>query len=124
MMEQFDSLEKTSAETNGDIRVAIALVKEEMASKKVLIEDYQLDNLDVDSYMPFMNFLQHRDYEKVRRYLLIHPQAVSGGQWSVAGNGVHPENVFGVSNSRLRYILLPNSMSILSLRDGRRFFVA
>jgi hypothetical protein len=91
MVEKIDRVEQEgtkNSENTGDIRVAIALLREQMAAKKVLTEEYRLDNLGVNSYMPFMNFLQNRDFETVRRFLLIHPQAVSGGQWNIAGNGV------------------------------------
>jgi len=72
----------------GDIRVAIARLREQIAAKKVLTVEFSLDDVGVNSYMSFMNFLQNRECETVRRFLLIHPTPVSGGQWDVAGNGV------------------------------------
>jgi len=72
----------------GDIRVAIARLREQIAAKKVLTVEFSLDDVGVNSYMSFMNFLQNREFETVRRFLLIHPTPVSGGQWDVAGNGV------------------------------------
>jgi len=91
MTEKLDKFEisgATNSENTGDIMVAVALLREQLAAKNIVTEDYRLDDVDVNSYMPFMNFLQNRDYETVRRFLLIHPRPVSGGQWDVAGNGV------------------------------------
>jgi hypothetical protein len=91
MNERLEKLEQTGAnnsENSRDILVALALLREQMAVKRVIVEDYRLDDVGVNSYMPFMNFLQHREYETVRRFLLIHPRPVSGGQWDAAGNGV------------------------------------
>ena len=95
MTEILDRLDisRTISENAGDIMVAIALLREQLAAKKVVTEDYRLDDVGVNSYMPFMNFLQNREYETVRRFLLIHPSPISGGQWEAAGNGVcFPEN--------------------------------
>lgn len=92
MIEKFDKLEETGAANSanfGDVLVAIALLREQIAAKKILMEDYRLDDFGVNSYMPFMNFLQNREYETVRRFLLVHPKPISGGQWDAAGNGVY-----------------------------------
>jgi hypothetical protein len=58
--------------------------------KAVLVEEYNLDDFGVNSYLPFMNFLQNKNYGSVRRFLLIHPTPVSGSQWTSGGNGVCP----------------------------------
>src|SRR5208282_2941084 len=87
-LDKFEISKATNSENTGDIMVAVALLREQLAAKKVVTEDYRLDDVGVNSYMPFMNFLQNREYETVRRFLLIHPKPVSGGQWDVAGNGV------------------------------------
>ena len=90
---KFEISSVTNSENTGDILLAVALLREHLAAKKVLTEDYRLNDVGVNSYMPFMNFLQNREYETVRRFLLIHPRPVSGGQWDVAGNGVYfPES--------------------------------
>jgi hypothetical protein len=91
MIEKIDQLNETGVnhpENFGDVLVAIALIREQMAAKKVVIEDYRLDDFGLNSYMPFMNFLQNREFESVRRFVLIHPKPVSGGQWDISGNGV------------------------------------
>ena len=90
MIDRLDKFEisKATNENISDVVVAVALLREQLAAKKVVTEDYRVDDVDVNSYMSFMNFLQNREYERVRRFLLIHPRPVSGGQWDVAGNGV------------------------------------
>jgi hypothetical protein len=87
-LDKFEETGTTNSENAGDILVAIALLREHTAAKRVRIEDYRLDDVGVNSYMAFMNFLQNREHETVRRFLLIHSRPVSGGQWDVAGNGV------------------------------------
>lgn len=91
MLEKMERVEKSGAsntENFGDILVAIALIREQIAEGHIKTECYPLDDFGVNSYMPFMNFLQNREYESVRRFVLVHPREVSGGQWDVAGNGV------------------------------------
>ena len=91
MIEKFDRLEEggsTDTENFGNILVAITQIREQMAAKKVVTDDYQLDDFAADSYLPFMNYLQNREYGTVRRFLLIHPKRASS-RWEVAGNGVH-----------------------------------
>jgi hypothetical protein len=88
MIEMFDRLEEVEAENNGDVRVAIALLKEAIVSKMVRVEEYSISGSGVNSYIPFMNFLQDRNYRKVRRYLLIHPGTISAGRWKAVANGV------------------------------------
>jgi hypothetical protein len=92
MVEKVDRLEESWAKypTNmADILLALSLLRENLAAKKVLTVDYPFDDFGVNSYLPFMNFLQSGDFESVRRFLLIHPSSVAGGQWDTAGNGVH-----------------------------------
>jgi hypothetical protein len=91
MLEKMELVEKSSTsstENFGDVLVAIAMIREQIADKRIKTEYYPLHDFGVNSYMPFMNFLQNREYESVRRFILVHPRAVSGGQWDVAGNGV------------------------------------
>jgi hypothetical protein len=91
MVEKFELLEAKAIrnpENVGDILVALALLREQIAMKAVLVEDYNLDDFGVHSYLPFMNFLQNKNYGNVRRFLLIHTTAVSGSQWTSGGNGV------------------------------------
>jgi hypothetical protein len=91
MTEKLDKFEQTgvkNSENNGDILVAIALLREHIAAKLVVTEEYRLNDMDVNSYLAFMNFLQNREHETVRRFLLIHPRPISGGHWDIAGNGV------------------------------------
>lgn len=93
MIEKFDHLQEQSmrnSENVGEILVAIAILREQIASKTVLVEEYNLDDFSVNSYLPFMNFLQNREYVSIRRFLLIHPTPVFGSQWSSGGNGVRP----------------------------------
>jgi len=92
MLEKMERVEKSgarSSENFGDILVAIAMIREQIADKCIKTESYPLHDFGVNSYMPFMNFLQNREFESVRRFILVHPRPVSGGQWDVAGNGVH-----------------------------------
>jgi hypothetical protein len=70
----------------------------------------------VNSYMPFMNFLQYREYEGLRRFLLIHPRTVSGGQWNVAGNGVNLKTISAYV--RLKFTLQKSSTCISNLRQS------
>lgn len=72
----------------GDILTAIAQIRENLGAKWLLTELYPFDNFGVNSYMPFMNYLQSCHYESFRRFVLIHSQQVNGGQWEIAGNGV------------------------------------
>jgi len=91
MLEKMEHMEKSGASSTGnfgDVLVAIALIREQIADKRIKTECYQLDGFGVNSYMPFMNFLQNRECESMRRFVLVHPQEVSGGQWDIAGNGV------------------------------------
>lgn len=92
MLEVIDRMESQGGSNGrrniGDILCAIALLREQVKAERVFIEDYQLEDFGVDGYLPFMTFLQHRDYATVRRFILVHPVEVSGGQWEVAGNGV------------------------------------
>jgi len=91
MIEKIFRIEETgdgNAENIGDILVAIAHIREALALKRIVTEDYPFDDFGVNSYMPFMNYLQYHQYETVRRFLLVHPKPVSGGQWEVAANGV------------------------------------
>jgi hypothetical protein len=91
MVEKFGLLEAkalSSPEDAGDILVALALLQDQIAMKAVLVEDYNLDEFGVNSFLPFMNFLQNKNYGSVRRFLLIHPIPVSGSPWTSGGNGV------------------------------------
>ena len=92
MVEKFDAIEERgmlNSENAGEILVAIALLREQIASKTVLVEEYDLyEDFGVDSYLPFMNFLQNRDYDRIRRFLLIHPSPITASQWASGGNGV------------------------------------
>ena len=91
MVEKFGLLEVkalSSSEDVGDILVALALLQDQIATKAVLVEDYKLDEFGVNSFLPFMNFLQNKNYGSVRRFLLIHPTPVSGNPWTSGGNGV------------------------------------
>ena len=92
MIEKFRQLADahTNNYDNVDIMVTLHFLSELVAIKKIIVEDYPIDDFGANSYLPFMNYLQHRDYESVRRFILIHPKAVSGGQWDTAGNGVCP----------------------------------
>jgi len=115
MVEKFDALEergKLNPENIYDILVAIALLREQIASKTVLIEEYDFNNdFGVNSYLPFMNFLQNRDYGSIRRFILIHPTPISGTQWASCGNGVCPSQVLR-TNSRLKCTPLGSLPSI------------
>jgi hypothetical protein len=84
----------------GDILCAIALIRDQIKIERVVIEEYQLQDFGVNDYLPFMNYLQHRDYATVRRYILIHSTEVSGGQWEVSGNGVRQIQVEAHVRSR------------------------
>jgi hypothetical protein len=91
MVDKFDHLEESHAYNNeklGDILVAISLLRERLAAKTILKEHYLFDDFGVNSYLPFMNFLQNREYETVRRFVLVDPSPVVGHQWGTAGNGV------------------------------------
>ena len=94
MIDKLDKLEKSIASNRGnmaDILLALAILREALSAKKVLTDDYPFDDFGVNSYLPFMNFLQHREYETVRRFLLIHTTSITSSQWDKAGNGVcHP----------------------------------
>jgi hypothetical protein len=88
-MDRLEDKEAANGKRNiGDIMVAILMIREHLAAKKIVIEDYTLQDFGVNDYMPFMNFLQHRDHATIKRFILFHPTEVSGGQWDVAGNGV------------------------------------
>lgn len=91
MVDKFELLEAKalrSPEDVGDILVALALLQDQIATKDVLVEDYKLDEFGVHSFLPFMNFLQNKNYGSIRRFLLIHPTPVSGSEWTGGGNGV------------------------------------
>ena len=87
MERKFKQLDEKGA-NNPDILIALTLLRHEVASNKVIFDEYEIDDFGVNSYMPFMTYLQKRHYEQVRRYLLVHTTPVAGGQWDVAGNGV------------------------------------
>ena len=119
MIEKIDQIEQAEAnnfQNTGDIRVAISLLREQMAAQKIVAEDFPLDDFGINSYMPFMNFLQNRDFENVRRFLLIHPRVVTGGQWDVAANGVFPPT--SLSDPRLKCIPRRNLIFISRLRNS------
>lgn len=96
MVSKLDQVEQSGTKNRSnmvDILLALALLREQLAAKKVLAVDFPLDDFGVNSYMPYMNFLQNREYETVRRFLLVHPTAVAGSQWDIAGNGVCTQNL-------------------------------
>jgi hypothetical protein len=92
MLEVLDRLEDQGTANGkrnfGDIMIAIVMIREALTAKKIVLEDYTLQEFGVNDYMSFMNFLQHRDHATIKRFILFHPTEVSGGQWDVAGNGV------------------------------------
>lgn len=97
MVEKFDAIEqlgKLNSEKFGDILLAIALLREQIALRTIVVEEYDLhDDFGLNSYLPFMNFLQNRDCGSIRRFLLIHPTPISGSQWASCGNGVCPSQI-------------------------------
>ena len=122
MLEKIERVEKSGAsstENFGDILVAVALIREQIADKRIKTEYYHFDDFDINSYMPFMNFLQNREYESVRRFILIHPRPVSGGQWEVAGNGVGFNST--QTNVRSKYT---HHLSLIRISAARVFYRA
>src|SRR5579859_5288470 len=97
MVEKFDAIQergRLNSENFGDILVAIALLREQIASKTIVVEEYNLLNdFGVNSFLPFMNYLQNRDYGNIRRFLLIHPTPISGNLWANCGNRVCPSQI-------------------------------
>ena len=88
MMKELELLEQTNRpDGQGDLAIATALLREHIAAKKVVLEDFPFNNFKLNSFLPFMNYLQNREFKTVRRFLLVHPRA-PGAQWEVAGNGV------------------------------------
>jgi hypothetical protein len=92
MLEVIDRMEEqrgSNVRRNiGDVLCAIALIRDQIKIEKLVIEEYQLQDFGVNDYLPFMNYLQQRDYATVRRYILIHTTEVSENPWKVSGNGV------------------------------------
>jgi hypothetical protein len=111
MLDAMDRLEDKGTENGrrniGDIMVAIVMIREHLAAKKIVIEDYTLQDFGVNDYMPFMNYLQHRDHATIKRFILFHPTEISGGQWDIAGNGVYHHH--DQADPRSKYIHRRNS---------------
>jgi hypothetical protein len=111
MIDRIDRVSE-SASRDGEnlfqnVLLAITSIRHALSNKRIIIEQYRLDDFSLTAYMPFMNFLQNRDYETVRRFVLIHNEPVSGGQWDVAANGVVA--LWKSINLRLRFTLHSSS---------------
>jgi hypothetical protein len=109
MVDKLDRLEESGAynsEKLADILVALSLLRERVAAKTVLKEHYLFDDFGVNSYLPFMNFLQSREYESVRRFVLVDPSPIVGHQWGTAGNGVWYQEV--LTDNRSKFTFLTN----------------
>src|SRR5579871_2661820 len=72
----------------GDTFAALVQLRGNLSSRSLSSEDYPFDDFNVESYLPFMNYLQNLHYDSVRRFVLVHSQAVNAVQWEVEGNGV------------------------------------
>ena len=88
MVVKFDKLAPVNGKHAIDIQLAIAAIQDHICSKRVDVEDYRLDGMDVNSYLPFMTFLQQQYFDSVRRFQLFHPEPGDAGLWKASGNGV------------------------------------
>jgi hypothetical protein len=87
MVNRLCDIERTRI--GSDVLLAMAQIREKLSSGEIIAEDFPMETSGVTSYMPFMNYLQHRYYDSVRRFILLHPMAIEpSGRWEVAGNGV------------------------------------
>ena len=88
MVVKFEKFAPVDGKHAIDIQLTIAAIQDHISSKSVDVEDYRLDGMDVNSYLPFMTFLQQQYFDSVRRFQLFHPEPCDAGLWKAGGNGV------------------------------------